>query len=247
MRGSLLKYSKFDTHRFDLNFMQNMEQYSKDMSKTFRLKCSFCTFCSSLAVLLLLSATACSPKTKDETAFDKAENMPCPEKTNRIIERNSSYPKVYCIGFDGRQGPYLEFDAHERLKLSANYSKDTLNGTWTSYHPNGVIDTTGEMKNGERDGVWTQYYVNGNIRSKKTYSANTQNGPVELFYQSGGLMAKGSFTDDLEQGKWFVYNNEGKLARECEMVDGKESNCVIHIKDFQITTKSYNSSELGAL
>lgn len=31
------------------------------------------------------------------------------------------------------------------------------------------------------------------------------------------------------------------------MVDGKETDCNILVKDFQITTKSYNSGERGAL
>lgn len=191
-----------------------------------------------------------SSRDTEETAskrYAEADNLVCPPQTNRIEDLEGSYPKFYCVGFDGKQGTMMEFDAHGRIKLIANYDKDKLQGEWTSYHPNGKIDTKGMMENDMRQGVWNQYYVNGEIRSVKTYKDSLQNGDVELYYQTGGLMAKGAFVDDLEQGPWKVYTPEGECARECTMVDGKEENCEIFIKDYQITTKSYNSGDLGAL
>ncbi len=179
--------------------------------------------------------------------FAELKTFQCPQQTNRVEDKDSSYPRFFCVGFDGKQGPYLEFDVHGRIKLAANYEKDKLNGAWTSYHPTGAVDTAGTMKDGKRSGRWTQYYVNGNMRSQKTYDNDMQNGDVALYYQAGGIMAKGAFVGDIEQGLWQVYTPDGKLARECTMVDGKETDCNILVKDFQITTKSYNSGERGAL
>lgn len=200
------------------------------------------------AASVCLCAASCEKKDAAQNEpFAELKTFQCPQQTNRVDDKESSYPRYFCVGFDGKQGPYLEFDAHGRIKLAANYDKDKLNGTWTSYHPTGAVDTTGTMKDGKRVGQWTQYYVNGNMRSQKTYDNDIQNGDVALYYQAGGIMAKGAFVADLEQGLWQVYTPDGKLARECTMTDGKETDCNILIKDFQITTKSYNSGERGAL
>ena len=101
-----------------------------------------------------------SSRDTEETAskrYAEADNLVCPPQTNRIEDLEGSYPKFYCVGFDGKQGTMMEFDAHGRIKLIANYDKDKLQGEWTSYHPNGKIDTKGMMENDMRQGVWNQY------------------------------------------------------------------------------------------
>lgn len=221
---------------------------SNDKSRFFALVAALVILLVAVAVLAVVFFSNRSvSQAEDAKLYAEVDRTPCPPRTNRVQDIDGSYPTFYCVGFDGKQGPLLEFDVHGRMRLSANYDKDMLNGEWTSYHANGGIDTKGVMEDDMRQGQWTQYYVNGNKRSLKTYKDNVQNGDFELYYQTGGLMAKGSFVDDLEQGLWKVYTPEGKCARECTMVDGKETNCQIFIKDYQITTKSYNSSNFGAL
>ena len=200
-----------------------------------------------LSALLPLWLAGCSPSPPKRQPFQEADALTCPPKTERVEDKTSAYPSYYCIGFDGREGPWLEFDTFGRLKTTAVYVHDKLNGTWTSYHPDGSVDTTGQMVNNLRNGLWKQFYVNGNLRSEKNYLDNAVHGEVKLYYQTGILMAQGRFDSNFEEGPWQVYTPEGKLARECEMTHGKESKCTILIKDFQITSKFYSSSERGAL
>lgn len=200
--------------------------------------------------LSLSCAVSCLPACNSvpvRRPFAEAETLACPKQTQRIEEKDSSYPKFYCVGLEGREGPYLEFDAHGNIKTKSQYHKDQLNGEWTSYHPDGAVDVTGNIQNGIRNGLWTQKYVNGNLRSEKHYKNDTLDGMVKLYYQTGVLMAQGNYRDGFEEGPWQVFTPEGKLARECVMVHGKETDCKIHVKDFNVESRSYNSGELGPL
>ncbi len=204
-----------------------------------------------LTGLFLFAATTmgCSktPEPSGHQPFSEAASLICPENTKRIEDKTSSYPEYYCVGENGKQGTWLQFDVNGRLRIRTQYVDDHQNGIWTQYHADGSTDTVGQMKDDMRIGEWKQYYVNGKPRSIKHYEASQLTGRVELFYQEGSLMAEGDYQADFEEGPWKVYTPEGKLARECRMEHGMEKDCVIHIKDFQPSTFRYNSKDLGAL
>lgn len=205
------------------------------------------TFSTGLIALLIMMQGCQKTATEKRIPFAEGKSLTCPENTKKAETLNTSYPEYFCVGTDGKSGPWLEFDVNGRIRTRTEYVNDKINGQWIHYHPDGQIDTQGQMENDLRVGAWTQFYINGEKRSIKTYAGNKLNGPLKLFYQTGGLMAEGTFKDDFEEGPWKVYTPEGELARECVMVHGKETNCVIHIKDFQPATYRYNSEENGAL
>lgn len=203
---------------------------------------------SILWILPGLCFVSCDHKTGNGyQPFAEANAMVCPEQTQRIEVRESSYPEFYCVGFEGRVGTWLEYDERGRLRKRAHYQKDKMNGEWLAYHPNGMVETRGQMKDDSRTGVWLQYYINGQMRSEKTYHNNQLDGPLKLYYQDGKLMAEGSYVAGIEEGPWKVYTPEGELARECQLVHGEEKNCVVHLEDFKITTFEYESKERGPL
>lgn len=197
-------------------------------------------FCLCVGVL-----TGCHQASR--TPFQEGLELQCPENSRRIVEDNSSYPKYYCMGVDGRTGEWLEFDVYGRLRTRAYYVADRLQGQWTQYHSDGSIDTRGMMQDGKRVGEWRQFYVNGNPRSVKNYVDSRLNGPLKLYYQEGGLMAEGTYQDDFEEGAWKVFTPDGVLARECQMRRGEEKDCVIHLKDFQPSTYRYSAGDRGPL
>lgn len=177
-------------------------------------------------------------------AFAEGLQLACPENTKRVEKRDSSYPEFYCVGPEGRVGTWLEYDAYGRLRTRATFENDKMSGEWIQYHPNGQIDLRGMMVDNKRDGEWKQWYVDGKLRSIKRYAQNVLNGRVELFYLNGAKMAEGDFVDDFEEGPWKVYTPEGKLARECRMEHGEEKDCVVHIKDFKIKSKSFGDRKI---
>ena len=198
---------------------------------------------STSALLTVLSAC----QKQDRIPFEEGKTLVCPQNTRKAVITNTSYPEYYCVGTSGRMGPWLEFDVNGRIRTRTQYVDDHIEGEWTHYHPDGTVETKGQIKKDMRIGEWTQFYINGAPRSIKTYVDNHQTGPVKLYYQTGSLMAEGSFVEDFEEGPWKVYTPKGELARECQMVHGEETNCIIHLKDFQPSTYHYNSKENGAL
>ena len=213
------------------------------------LKSDFFLFAFFFLISLFCLVTGCQKGEADHEGmpFKEALELKCPDQTRRVEVKNTSYPEYYCVGMDGRTGLWLEFDVNGRLRTRANYVKDKLNGAWTSYHPNGQVDTEGQMANDVRTGEWKQYYVNGKLRSVKHYENNQLHGSVELYYNTGTIMARGDYVNDFEEGPWKVFTPKGELARECRLEHGEEKECQILIKDFQPTTKVYQSKERGAL
>lgn len=177
-------------------------------------------------------------------AFAEGLKLQCPENTKRVEKRDSSYPEFYCVGAEGRVGPWLEYDAYGRIRTRAMFVKDKMTGEWIQYHPNGQIDLKGEMIENKRNGEWKQWYVDGKIRSVKHYEMNVLNGHVELYYLNGTKMAEGDFVNDFEEGPWKVYTNDGRLARECRMDHGEEKDCIVHVKDFKIKFKSFGDRKI---
>ena len=179
-----------------------------------------------------------------ENAFSEGKSLICPENTHRVEKMDSSYPEFYCVGYEGRQGPWLEYDAYGRLIKRSAFKNDKYNGEWIQYHPNGKIETQGQIVDNNREGMWTQWYIGGNKRSVKHYLHNSIHGRVELYYLNGTLMADGVYENDLEEGQWKVYTPEGKLARECKMVHGEETDCVVHIKEFEIKSIKFGDRKI---
>jgi len=179
-----------------------------------------------------------------ENAFAEGKNLVCPEKTKRVEKMDSNYPEFFCVGFEGRQGPWLEYDAYGRIIKRAAFDHDKFSGDWIQYHTNGAIETKGQMDNNNRVGEWTQWYIDGSRRSVKHYSNNEIHGRVELYYLNGTLMAEGEYVHDLEEGTWKVYTPEGELARECNMVHGEEGECIVHKKDFEIKHMKFGDRKI---
>ena len=200
-----------------------------------------------LLLMMSLMAGCDGNAKKAHKPFAEGDALACPESTERVEMKGSSYPKYYCVGRDGRTGPWLEFDVNGRLRTRATYVRDKLNGAWTQYHSDGSVETKGQMKDDMRTGMWEQFYVNGKPRSVKNYADNHLDGRVVLFYQEGGIMAEGEYRNDFEEGPWKVYTPDGRLARECRMEHGKEEDCTIHLKDFQPSTYQYAAGDRGAL
>jgi len=190
---------------------------------------------------------ACDNKPQQRQPFAEAADFVCPDGARRVEIRETSYPEFYCVGEKGRTGTWLEFDVNGRLRKRGEYKDGKLNGPWIAYHADGSVETSGQMVNDERTGVWTQTYVNGVRRSEKSYKNNQLDGPIKLYYMTGELMAEGGHVAGIEEGPWKVYKPDGKLARECMLVHGEEKDCVVHDKDFQITTYQYESKERGPL
>jgi antitoxin component YwqK of YwqJK toxin-antitoxin module len=92
----------------------------------------------------------------------------------------------------------LQVDAPELAKLDIK----------TSYYPNGVVKTTGPIKNGQPFGVHNDYNEQGQIVGAK-------------IYDSGKVMAEGLLdTMGIQQGEWKEYHENGQLKSVGKYLNG---------------------------
>ncbi len=186
--------------------------------------------------LFFIPFSACKQEKSEKVDSPQPEKPaflehPCPEGTQKVENLNKPFAEIYCMGPNGREGLWRQYDKMHHLYLEGHYQNDKQVGTWTRFHENGQPMTQGELVDGRREGLWTDWYVDGAKRSEKMFVHSQVHGTTRLWYRSGQLMAEGESVDNVEQGLWKVWNEKGELARECTMIDGNETNCVNHIKD----------------
>ena len=63
-------------------------------------------------------------------------------------------------------------------------------GALISYHSNGQVRLTGEVKDRKKSGVWGYYYDNGQLEQKETYRNGKPIGTWKSFDREGKLIAE---------------------------------------------------------
>ena len=122
-------------------------------------------------------------------------------------------------------------------------------GTFSWFHPNKVLKSTGAYVNGKKEGVWLEYGEEGRLRDSANYVAGKLKGMrlhwypdgmlsdsaqfdgagngVELsWHQDGHISAAGYWiSDTTKKGRWKYYHPNGKLMATEDYVDGEEIAC----------------------
>jgi antitoxin component YwqK of YwqJK toxin-antitoxin module len=195
-----------------------------------------------LCVFAALVLSLGCQRTKQSQVKDELDlELDCPPNTKRVEKLDLAQPEIFCIGENGKQGPWKEFSKDMKLRVLATFVDDKLQGPWTMFSVTGKAELQGQYHDGKRTGRWLEWYVDGNKRSEKEYVDGLEHGYTKVWYRNGELMAEGQYVNSLEEGPWKVYNPQGKLARECVMVQGEETDCVVHDKEFQISSRKNES------
>jgi antitoxin component YwqK of YwqJK toxin-antitoxin module len=131
------------------------------------------------------------------------------------------------------------FIYEKSLQMVGNYKEaecKTEEGRFTYYHSNGVIESTGNYKNGKRDGLWYRYHTNKLMYDSVTYNMGNvvgvrqrlhRNGfpmdstvlqadgsGVEVsWFDNGNPSSAGRFGPGMKQtGKWQYFHRNGNLS-----------------------------------
>ena len=71
----------------------------------------------------------------------------------------------------------------------------------------------GDMRNGQRNGVWTSYLPNGRVQSRNVYEDGVLHGISTVFHENGVLYYSGAQRKGKPFGEWKFYDEQGVLAR----------------------------------
>jgi antitoxin component YwqK of YwqJK toxin-antitoxin module len=126
-----------------------------------------------------------------------------------------------------------EYYPDGKIKASATYRNDTLEGIYREYNPAGQITrsliydmgtVTGEgivKEDGNCDGHWKDLYPDGKTKAEGDYKDGLKVGEWKFYYPDGKLEQNGKFTSTGKfQGIWKWYYESGQLLREEEYDNG---------------------------
>lgn len=116
-------------------------------------------------------------------------------------------------------GTEKEYYEDGTLKQSKTVTKG--NGTIDKYHPNGIILTHGEYKNGLPNGEFKEYYNDGKLRVVYTMKDGKIEGKSTHYFEDGQTVFMIiSNKDGKRHGEVKAYSRDGKLQEIAEFENG---------------------------
>jgi TonB family protein len=94
-------------------------------------------------------------------------------------------------------------------------------GKVTTLHPNGKKESSGKVKNYQRQGVWKYWDLAGVLEKTVTYKDNTMQGLFTAFYTDGTISEQGNYEKGTKIGTWSSYYQGAKKASLLNYKEGK--------------------------
>lgn len=101
----------------------------------------------------------------------------------------------------------------EPYEDNSNLIKVTVNGT-------DHISAQGDMFNGKKAGTWTEYHPNGVVRSVTTYVDGQKQGAMLTIDDRGQLQTRSYYHNGVLHGDYIVYNRT-RIKEERHYITGK--------------------------
>jgi antitoxin component YwqK of YwqJK toxin-antitoxin module len=102
----------------------------------------------------------------------------------------------------------------ESVKERMTFKKGILDGTTTSYYPNGEVKVRGEYKSGKLHGKWESWYAGGKKKFEVNYVNDTLTGNYVMWYDTGVMKEKGLYAENMRFGAWVEYDEAGMIVKK---------------------------------
>ena len=130
------------------------------------------------------------------------------------------------------------FDAKGKSLYTANEVNGALN--YRTYYPDGILETDGIFKDGERDGKWTIYYPQGSIARLLNYSNGLQTGEQKTYHENGLLNEVYACDSNKITGPYKEYSSTGKLFTTGAFnKDGKKGEWILYFENDSVHSKCF--------
>jgi uncharacterized protein len=144
-------------------------------------------------------------------------------RENGSISHKGSYLTVQLDG-EWRQwktGHWEALDAQGRIRVNEQYTRDTLDGAFLAYHPNGQVLESGLYAMGNKQGEWTAFDREGLARGSETWASGKKNGPAQVMQEGGKPLSSGLYEEGLPVGIWKTFNPNGRVRSLVTYEDGR--------------------------
>lgn len=102
----------------------------------------------------------------------------------------------------------LEKEFYTHLTNHPSYT-----GKIKKWYSNGILMSTGDYFNNQKNGYWMSWYNNGQIHIKGKFIDNKKIGEFIEYSKLGTIYRKSSFVNDLLDGEYAVYYPDEKLKK----------------------------------
>ena len=78
-----------------------------------------------------------------------------------------------------------------------------------SFYDTGILLMEGPIANGQREGNWTSYFPDGKVQSTGDYKEGIRFGKSMVYHENGRLWMDGYYTNNHKCGEWIFYDEQG--------------------------------------
>lgn len=71
-----------------------------------------------------------------------------------------------------REGVFVSYDTLGNVLETQTYKRDTLDGAYAAYWPNGIVKQVGSYTHGNKIGEWTGHYESGKVAMSEKYNGS---------------------------------------------------------------------------
>lgn len=133
-----------------------------------------------------------------------------------IEETNHDSTGNVIAKFGNPKGNYKVSNKEERgfKRVEGQYKNGLMDGTWTWYYSNGMVESMSEYKEGTRDGQTKEYSPRGVLLEETQYKQGDKDGLERVYYKDGTLLRQGYYVADNGVGRWEYYHENGQLSEQ---------------------------------
>lgn len=136
----------------------------------------------------------------------------------RSLQMSGKYMDSLC---KIKNGTFTFYHANRMLLSSGKYVNDKLEGLWLSYHNNGIIKDSIIFSEGKQVGTSVSWYPNG-YKSDSISLMKDESGVGVSWFDNGYLSSVGRYSEGKKQhGKWKYYHKNGQIS-SIEMYDNSK-------------------------
>lgn len=119
------------------------------------------------------------------------------------------------LGACGEDGPVAQQPVVQPADTITEIVTDRTptNGPVELHGPDGRSRMVGDMRNGKRHGLWTSYHPNGAVQSRSSYADGVLHGTTVVFHENGQLYYTGDYRHGVQVGEWRFHDEMGTLLK----------------------------------
>lgn len=112
-----------------------------------------------------------------------------------------------------REEPII-VSSEENVAPKTTTKEAFADGPYREHYPDGSLKIEGVINGGKRDGTWTSYHSNGIKASENNYHLGELHGKTTTWSNKGQVRYIGYYSRGARSGKWIFFDENGEQIQE---------------------------------